>query len=389
MNRMTATEFVSIVNHIKGDGYHAQRGVQGTLAQMFDVSRPTVSHAVVAFNKGEGDDKTFSPSISRKVREVYDAFLANGSVPEVHENIEDDGMRPFVAENFVRDRVSGRLYPAAKVEAGLIGNIGGKVETEEQIADRIAKRFSIMNRMVDGVINGFVPSMIVFGAPGIGKTWDIDKALKRAAATDGLEYDVVKGACTAPGLYNALYKMRDGGVVVLDDCDGIFRDEDALNLLKSALDSTDERTISWRKMSSWVYDPDITSDDEVKDDQVPNKFDFNGSVIFITNIDFQAKIAAESKMSPHFKALMSRSLYLDLTLKTIRDRLVRIRQVFLGPMHESEGLNPVQAAELMEFVESKATEWQELSLRMMKHATQIYKLGGDWKDILVTMKAKL
>jgi len=245
------------------------------------------------------------------------------------------------------------------------------------------------NRMVEGVISGFVPSMIIFGAPGIGKTWDIDKALKRAHASNGLAYDMVKGACTAPGLYNALYKMKDGGVVVLDDCDGIFRDEDALNLLKSALDSTDERIISWRKMSSWVYDPDITSEDDVKDDQVPNKFEFSGSVIFITNIDFQEKIAAESKMSPHFKALMSRSLYLDLTLKTIRDRLVRIKQVFLGPMHEAEGLTPVQAAELMEFVESKATEWQELSLRMMKHASQIYKLGGDWKDILVTMKAKI
>lgn len=388
MTRMTASEFCSIVDHIKGEeGFYARRGIQGEIAQIFGVSQAFVSQVFVAHKNGEGEAKTFSPKVTTNVRGVYDAFLENGSVPDTSEQ-EDDGMRPFVQEQFVRDRTNGRLYPAARVEAGLVGTFSGKVESEEEIANRIGKRFNILDRMTDGVVAKFIPSMIVFGAPGIGKTWNIEKALKEAATT-GLEYDMVKGACTAAGLFMALYKMRNGGIVVLDDCDGIFRDEDALNVLKSALDSTDCRNISWRKLSSWVYDPDVTSEDEAREDQVPNKFEFKGSVIFITNIDFQAKIADESKMSPHFKALMSRSLYLDLTLKTIRDRLVRIKQVYLGPMHEAEGLDPVQAAEVMSFVEDNATKWQELSLRLMKHLTQIYKLGGDWKDIATVTKMKL
>lgn len=268
-------------------------------------------------------------------------------------------------------------------------------ETDEQIASRINKRFSIMNRMVQGVIAGDIRSMIVYGAPGIGKTFDIEKALKKASHT-GLHYDMIKGSASAPGLYQALYNARKGGVVVIDDCDSIFDDEDALNILKGALDSTDERVISWRKNSSWVYDVNSQSDDEEEEggrkskrERLPNMFEFEGAVIFITNLDFEAKISGGSRMAPHFEALMSRSLYLNLTLSTTRDKIIRIKQIFVNAgMYRSCGVNEVEAAEIMDFVMDHAEDFNELSLRLMKHVTQIFQLGGDWKDVLKITKMK-
>lgn len=352
------------------------------VGEMFPDSKPDQKKIAAALGLSQASVSNFlrgvqiSKRSEKKIREAYDAFSMNGTL----RTDPDDGERPFVEETWARDRTSGRLYPMSKVEAGLVGNFGGKPETDEEIAVRLAKRFDILDRMVHGVVEGVVPSMIVFGAPGVGKSFNIMRELEGS----GVDYDLVKGACTAPGLYMALWNQRKGGVVVLDDADGLFRDEDALNLLKSALDSTDKRVLAWRKQSSWVTE----ADEEDDEGRVPNNFEFKGSVIFITNIDFEEMIARESKMSEHFKALMSRSLYLNLTLKTARDKLVRIKQVFLGPMRKREGLEIHEAEEIMAYVEENAVKWLELSLRLMKHLSQLYKLGQDWREIAQVTKMK-
>ena len=222
--------------------------------------------------------------------------------------------------------------------------------SESQIAARINKRFEIMNRMVEGMITGSIRSMIVSGAPGIGKTYDIEQALRLAEKQHRIEkYDMIKGTVSPVGLYMALYEAREGGIVVIDDCDSIFSDEQALNILKGALDSSDQRTINWRKASSWVYQSIDGEDGKDDDGRFPDRFDFNGSVIFVTNLDFEAMIEKDTKMSPHFAALTSRSLYLDLTLRTNLDRLVRIKEVFMTSMAKKEGLSNAAAQEVYEF----------------------------------------
>ena len=291
-------------------------------------------------------------------------------------------------------KASGSIPPTGVMAAAAIydDSFDEKL-TDKEIAERIANRFSVMNRMVNGMIAGVIRSMIVFGAPGIGKTYEIEKALERAKAEGRVNYTLIKGTASAPGLYTALYHARNGGIVTLDDADSIFDDEEAFNILKSALDTTDKRILGWRKRSSWVYDATKAErvDDEdvlITDDQVPNEFEYAGGMIFITNIDFNEKIARETKFSPHFNALMSRSLYLDLTLKSQRARMIRIRDVFMGSMAKQEKLTAAEAYEIMEFVVENAEKFTELSLRCVKHVCHLYRMGGDWKEIVRLTKMK-
>lgn len=247
---------------------------------------------------------------------------------------------------------------------------------EEQIKNRINQRFLLMNRMVKGMLHGTIRSLIISGAPGIGKTFDVERILKDSTKTHS---DFIKGTISAIGLYTALYNAKDNGIVVLDDCDKVFKDEEALNILKAALDSSEVRTISWRKASSWL------SNDE---QNIPTSFDFRGGVIFITNLDFEEKIQQETKMSPHYEALMSRSLYLDLTLKTAMDKYIRIKDIFPNKMAKVEGLKTHEVDEILIFIKDNKDDFIELSLRTVKHISQLYKFGSDWKEIVKLTKFK-
>jgi hypothetical protein len=129
----------------------------------------------------------------------------------------------------------------------------------------------------------------------------------------------VSGSISAVGLYQALWYTRNGGILVLDDVDDVFRDETALNLLKGALDSSPVRTISWRKEARWL-----------DENGIPDRFEFKGHVVFLTNIDFETIIQSGKRDAEHFKALIDRSMYLCLTLRTRRDFMIRIRQVSEG-----------------------------------------------------------
>lgn len=262
--------------------------------------------------------------------------------------------------------------------------------SDQEILDRINKRFNVMDRMVDGMLKGVIRSMIVSGAPGIGKTYGLEKKLRKLHKEQHLEYAIIRGTCSAPGLYQALYNARNGGVVVLDDCDSIFNDDQAFNILKAALDSTNTRTIAWRKQSPWVYD--VNSPDagaiEALGERFPNEFEFEGACVFITNLNFRSKVDSGRKDAPHFGALLSRSMYLDLTLHSMRARIVRIKDVFVNSMAKEVRLSRDEANEILEYILKNADRVAELSLRTMKHIVDLYRLGDDWKEIVEYTKMK-
>lgn len=262
--------------------------------------------------------------------------------------------------------------------------------TDQQILDRINTKFGVMDRMVDGMLNDKIRSLIVSGAPGIGKTFGLEKKVRKAHKEQHLEYAIIRGTCSAPGLYQALYHAKDGGIVVIDDCDSVFGDEQTFNILKTALDTTNTRTISWRKQSAWVYD--VNNEDagvqEVLGDRFPNEFDFEGAIVFITNLNFRAMAEKGNKNSPHFKALLSRSMYLDLTLHSMRARIIRIKDVFINSMVKSMGLTVAQGEEILDYVLANADRIDELSLRTMKHIGDLYQLGSDWKEIVEHTKMR-
>ena len=193
-------------------------------------------------------------------------------------------------------------------------------ETDQQVMDRIATRFDILHDMTKAVIAGDVRAMIVTGPPGVGKSYGVEKELDKASMMDSIagrpiKYEVVKGAMTALGLYATLYRHADANhVLVFDDCDSVLMDELSLNILKAALDSGKKRVLHRNADSN-----------KLRSEGIPDKFEFKGGVIFITNVKFEN--ARSRKLQDHLEALQSRCHYLDLTLDTMRDKFLRIKQI--------------------------------------------------------------
>jgi hypothetical protein len=243
---------------------------------------------------------------------------------------------------------------------------------EERIAE-IAERFDILDEMSQASIDGIVRGMIVTGPPGVGKSYGVEKVLEKNSMFDKLagkpiRFGTEKGAASAIGLYQLLYRYADpGSVLVLDDCDSILWDEVSLNLLKAALDSSSKRMISWNTESS-----------ALRREGVPEKFEFCGSVIFITNLKFDN--VKKGKLKDHLNAILSRCHYLDLTLDTMRDKMLRIKQIVRNGMLDPFGFSTEGQAEIVSFIEDHVETLREVSLRMVTKLADLKKMSPDrWK----------
>ena len=199
-----------------------------------------------------------------------------------------------------------------------------KVETDAQVIKRLRERFDILNDMTQASVDGVVRGMVVTGPPGVGKSFGVEQVLNENRMFDKMagkrdRFQVIKGASSAIGLYKVLYENSDkGSVLVMDDCDTVLHDETSLNLLKAALDSGAKRMLSWNTDSSLL-----------RREGIPDRFEFKGSVIFITNLKFEG---TRGKLKDHLDAIMSRCHYLDLTLDTMRDKFLRCKQIVADGM---------------------------------------------------------
>lgn len=253
-------------------------------------------------------------------------------------------------------------------------------ETDQEIIERLRERFDILDDMTRAVKKGDVRAMIVSGPPGVGKSFGVEKVLSRHdmfadVANDSKlkKYQVVKGAMSALGLYKKLYEYSDRKcILVFDDCDSVLLDDLSLNILKAALDSSKKRTIHWNTDSYSLHK-----------EGVPNSFDFNGGAIFITNIKFDN--VRSRKLKDHLEALESRCHYLDLTIDSRREKLLRIRQVVQdNNLFEENGYEFDQAGkdEVVQFVTDNAARMRELSLRMIiKVASLRASMPDRWQRV--------
>ena len=264
------------------------------------------------------------------------------------------------------------------------------------IRERIRDRFDTLDRTTKAVANNKLRGLIISGAPGVGKTYVTEMNLF-AARNDLRNINFHSGSISAVAAYTKLHQhRRKGDVWILDDADDIFFDDTALNILKKALDTTAKRVISWGKQSSKFYDPNFPSNEFQSDgeydednDKYPNSFQFDGSVVFITNEDILKKSKAGGRFAPHYAALISRTLYLDLTLHTIRDRIIRIKDIFGIHMAEERGLSVKDVDTLVSFVEAHRGEFIDLSLRMMTHLSNLYNVDRSrWEKDAASMLMK-
>jgi len=155
-------------------------------------------------------------------------------------------------------------------------------ESDEAIVERLRERFEILKQMTIAVKSGDVRAMIVSGPPGVGKSFGVEEVLSKDGLFDKLgarkpRYEIVKGAMSALGLYAKLYEFSDPkSVLVFDDCDSILMEDLSLNILKGALDSSKKRYIAWNTDSRLL-----------RSEGIPDRFEFKGAAIFITNIKFE------------------------------------------------------------------------------------------------------
>jgi hypothetical protein len=249
-------------------------------------------------------------------------------------------------------------------------------ESDDEAIERIRTRFQILDEMTKAATTGDIRAMIVSGPPGVGKSYGVEKIVEQACLFDKLSgkrlrAEVVKGSATPIGLYQTLYKYSDKNcMLVFDDCDSILVDDVALNLLKGALDSGSKRKISWLSESS-----------SLRREGIPDSFNFNGSIIFITNLKFD-KMKSQ-KLKDHLDALQSRCHYLDLTLDTMRDKILRIKQIAAdGALFENMDLDKEAEIEVIEFMEEHKNSLREVSLRMAIKVAQLRKsFALRWKDM--------
>ena len=216
----------------------------------------------------------------------------------------------------------------------------------------INKRFGFLGDLAKMVIMGVSPSLLVLGDGGLGKSYSIKNALVDCGMEEH-EYVFFKGYSTARGLYNSLYD-NNGKVIVFDDCDSVLEDKVAINILKSALDSYDEREITWLSKMN-------------KSEEYPNKFKFNGRIIFISN----------KKKSSLDQAVLSRSLVVDLSMSA-DDKIERMRHILAAILPEYSIGVKQQALDFLEEVKNKA----ELNIRTLIMVSKIVdSYPTNWKDM--------
>ena len=247
----------------------------------------------------------------------------------------------------------------------------GPEESDAETIERIRTRFNMLNDMTKAVKKGDVRAMIVSGPPGVGKSHGVEEVLERYKTLEQLgarkTHEVIKGAMSPLGLYAALYKMQDAGnVVVFDDCDSIFSDELSLNILKAALDSKKTRRIHWN-----------TDSHKLRAEGIPDSFSFKASAIFITNLKFDK---VKGKLREHLEALESRCHYMDLTIDTDREKMLRIRQVIQDGMLNEYKLSDEVKEDIIDFVDANKNRVRELSLRtVLKVADLAVAFPNNWE----------
>lgn len=250
-------------------------------------------------------------------------------------------------------------------------------ETDEMIWAKLKSRFEVVRGMVEDVRDGRARGLIISGPGGVGKTEATDNVLTEWDP-EGHKHTVSKGKVKATGLWRLLWKHRhEGHIVVFDDADSIWFEEDALNFLKVATD-----TLKKNKPRILTYGADYKMEDE--EGTIPTRFEFKGSVIFLSNLDFDTHIDKGTKFAPHMEAMMTRCHYIDLAMRTKRDYLVRIFMVAQQGLFDDFDLDDQGKKDVLNFIGKYAAHLRELSLRM---ALKIAGLrtgksnAGDWEKV--------
>lgn len=196
---------------------------------------------------------------------------------------------------------------------------GLKTDEEiEAIVDDPLPIFRELNNNVMMVAMRLSAALLVTGAGGIGKSYAVQRVLSKFGK-EKRDFVIMKGKCTPSAMYNFLFLNHDK-ICVFDDCDSVLCDREGLAVLKGALDSGKFRDISWNTRGNDMVDTfDCENRKQVMKKMeawskkhggrmgIPTHFQFEGSVIFISNMSL-AEIKAKDS------ALLTRCAVVDVAV---------------------------------------------------------------------------
>ena len=284
-------------------------------------------------------------------------IMPEGTVRYMQLNLAEKNRQIVIIDENGRTRRVSDSGAAKQVVAD-----AGKMSFKNHIENRDPKvMFENLERLTKMVGRGIQPSLVITGMAGMGKTHVVKQTLTDMGLTESEDFVHFKGRATAAGLFITLYE-NDDKIIILDDCDSVFKDEDAVNLLKAALDSYDTRRISY--ISSRPLKDSY-------DNPLPRHFEFTGRIIFISNI-------SQSKLD---EAVRSRSFVSDISMTT--DQMFTRMEQLLPTMERSIPLAAREQA--LVYMRELNAEYTgvEVNLRSLIKAARICALGfSNAKDMI-------
>jgi hypothetical protein len=307
------------------------------------------------------------------MKNVFEAVRVNGKLMAKNTVTGEIAAKGLIREAQLRAAESnrevlfvsatGRVSRLPAAEAGValtpapVAKMSFLTAKEKQDPSEMFRNIERLTKMVG---RGLQPSLVITGGAGMGKTHIVKSTLEGMGLTESTDFVHFKGRATAAGLFVTLYENKDK-IIVLDDCDSVFKDDDAVNILKGALDSYDTRKISYISTKS------------LKDEygcEVPRHFEFEGRIIFISNIN-------QSKLD---EAIRSRSFVADVELTT--DQMFeRIEQLMPSMESRVPSAAKVQALELMRELDAEFDI--EINLRSFIKAARICAMGFENPKMMV------
>ena len=277
------------------------------------------------------------------------------------------------------------IGPTGKIS---IANKDGLEITPVDSRFNIEERFGFLEELIGMVIDGDAKSLVISGEGGVGKTFTVLNTLKKAGKVNcntifpNIEdlnivvedeedeikgkvyaqinqpqgdYVVVKGHASPKALYRLLYENRNR-TIVFDDCDKVLKDETAISLLKSALDSYEDRWVSW------------FIEQNFGESDLPMTFKFKGKIIFISNM----------KLAKIDEAVKTRCFKVDLSMSKPQ-RIERMRNVLDGVLPQVE-LDHKQDA--LALLEENMNLTDDINFRSLMNLITIRNSGSkDWKKL--------
>jgi len=177
------------------------------------------------------------------------------------------------------------------------------------IVQEVIERFQTVYKFTKVFVTGNSAQkfLIISGDAGTGKSHYVQEAFVDTKTWERVDYNKSK-SFSAAAFYVKLYLNRNpGDVIVFDDCGLEHTSGSDFKIITELLKGATEMTKGSR-MLGWER---ATVNQKMRDEGVPTEFDFQGSIIWITNSSFEL---LSKKMGPHWEAIESRSIRVKIRL---------------------------------------------------------------------------